>query len=295
MTMTAKRPMWSPEIWETIDQAILEENRRTEIAAKFLPQYGPMRDALTVPSDTTLTDSEKRPFFKIDEAATVPLVEIWVELVLTPQQVEREMDLKTARTLAIRATNFLVKGQDTLIFQGQAATRTPLFTSKRVQFRSGPAGPGLLNEPLPKDQVVTVRSLEPGKPLWRERTLEAVTEGIARLKAKGEYGPYALVLGDLPYGDAFSPLSGTMITAADRIVPLMEKGFYGTGTLPAEPVSTGLLVSLEGNTVDLVVGYDGIVSFLQEDDEGFYRFRVAKRFALRLKESGAVIKLAFEQ
>ena len=57
----------------------------------------------------------------------------------------------------------------------------------------------------------------------------------------------------------------TLIMPADRIKPLVTAGFYGTGTVP--PL-TGLLVSLGGNTMDLVVGMDVTTSFLQEDPDG---------------------------
>jgi uncharacterized linocin/CFP29 family protein len=85
-------------------------------------------------------------------------------------------------------------------------------------------------------------------------------------------------------------LEGTLAITADRIKPLVTAGFYGTGTVPP---STGLLVSLGGNTMDLVVGMDVATSFLQEDPDGRYRLRVWERFALRRKDSSAIIKLEF--
>ena len=84
-----------------------------------------------------------------------------------------------------------------------------------------------------------------------------------------------------PYADTYAPLATTLIMPADRIKPLVTAGFYGTGTVP--PL-TGLLVSLGGNTMDLVVGMDVTTSFLQEDPDGLYRLRVWERFALRRKD-----------
>ena len=66
--------------------------------------------------------------------------------------------------------------------------------------------------------------------------------------------------------------------------------FYGTGTLPA---STGLLVSVGGGPVDLVLGSDPEVEFMQIDAEGMYRFRTLERFALRVKDATAVMRLEF--
>lgn len=285
---------WSTETWEVIHQAVSHETERVEIGPKFLPPFKASPEALTVTSDTIVEGGE-REFLFIDEAATVPLVEIWVELSLTPQQVAKEMDIHSARTLAIRATNFLSRGEDALIFQGQAAVESdPQFTGGRVEHRSGPAGTGLLNAPLGEDQIVNVSSLAPAEPIFRERTLQAVTEGCARLKNDGHYGPYALVLNDIPFGDTFEPLPGTLIKTADRLRPMLKAGFYGTGTLPGDPCPMGLLIDVGGNSMDLVLGKAAHTTFLFDDAEGLYRFRVSKRFALRLKDPSAIIRLIFE-
>jgi len=173
--------------------------------------------------------------------------------------------------------------------------------------------------------------------VYQEATVAAVAQAFAILQGKGQYGPYALVLQTTPFADAHSPLATTLITPAEPIRHLMTAGFYGTGTLPpyqksnAPPSSgpvgaktpgqqtglptfisagnpsssiapvgyTGLVVSLGGNTMDLVRGEmqdgeDVIVRFEQKDVDGNYRFRVVERFALRLKDLTAVVMLAFE-
>jgi uncharacterized linocin/CFP29 family protein len=61
---------------------------------------------------------------------------------------------------------------------------------------------------------------------------------------------------------------------------------------------TGFVISLGGNTMDLVRGKmnsddDVVVRFEQKDTTGWYRFRVVQRFALRLKDITAVVQLQF--
>jgi hypothetical protein len=61
---------------------------------------------------------------------------------------------------------------------------------------------------------------------------------------------------------------------------------------------TGVIVSLTGNTMDLVRGQmdDGLdvsVTFNQKDATEQYRFRAAQRHALRVKDSTAIILLVF--
>jgi uncharacterized linocin/CFP29 family protein len=125
-----------------------------------------------------------------------------------------------------------------------------------------------------------------------------MSQGYSILQQNGHYGPYALVLQTIPYADAYAPVLGLVITA-DRIKPLVDAGFYGTGTLvsnapPTEPAFTGLLLSVEGNSMDLVVGHDATAAFMQEDPDGNFRFRILERFALRLKDFTAVIRLEFQ-
>jgi hypothetical protein len=39
---------------------------------------------------------------------------------------------------------------------------------------------------------------------------------------------------------------------------------------------------------------DATTAFMQQDTDGAYRFRVVERFALRLKDTTAVIRLEFQ-
>jgi uncharacterized linocin/CFP29 family protein len=315
MNLGREKLPWSQEIWNRIDQAVHDECQRTKIARRFLPMYGPVSPGeLIVNSDTVVREGQT---LTVNEAATIPLIELLVEFTLTLQQVDREAELTTAVTLATRAANLLAQAEDVVIFQGQSAISGPnphpLFAQNIVRFRSGPAGDGLLRaaDQNPAVQIIRVNALQPvdpndpNEPLrFGERTFGAVADAYSRLQSgnqlqQAHYGPYALVLHNEPYADTYAPLATTLIMPADRIRPLMTAGFYGTGTLPGRGATpsaretTGILVSLGGNTMDLVVGMDAITAFLQEDTEGRYRFRVYERFALRLKDRTSVIRFEF--
>jgi hypothetical protein len=60
------------------------------------------------------------------------------------------------------------------------------------------------------------------------------------------------------------------------------------------PSYYGSLVSLGGNAMDLVVGIEPTVGFMQQDVDGNFRFRVVERVALRLKDITAVVRLEFQ-
>jgi len=271
--------------------------------------------------------------FSVDEGATIRLNEYYVEFELTPQQVDQEeADFKllghsTAVTLATKAANILAQAEDLIIFQGQnAITGAVPFITQLVQTLGGnkPLDTGLLNfgvggtapavppitgpltpAPAAPIAVIPVPELAPAVPgvIYGPNTFEAVAQAYSQLQAVGQYGPYALVLETVPYADTFAPLPATLTLTADRIKPLVTAGYFGAGTLPPNPPVAaaappappyyGVLVSLGGNTMDLVVGIDPIAAFLQEDTTGNFRFRVLQRFALRVKDPTAITILKF--
>lgn len=225
----------------------------------------------------------------------------------------------TAATLATRAANILSQAQDTILFQGQNAfANSPLFQNKLVLSRGTPSDFGLLNiGGIQLQAVQVVKTGPPNQPAkYSENTVARINEAYSRLQNLGHYGPYACVLYFYPYADCYAPLPTTLIMPVDRIKPLMTEGFFGTGTVPGIPASAdpatqsvpglptdpaqpkvqsvGLVLSTGGNTMDLVIGQDPVAGFMQQDPDGNFRFRVLERFALRLKDSSAVIRLEFQ-
>jgi uncharacterized linocin/CFP29 family protein len=306
---------WSQDVWDRIDRAVHDEVMRTRVAAQFLPIHLVIPRTTSVPSDIITPPDATTQTLTVDEGATTRLNEYWVEFALTPQQVDHEtgdiseLGHSTAVTLATRAANILAQAEDLVIFQGQNAINAPNSLFKTiVRSRGVPADTGLLDlnlpgqsQPplLPPVQFVVVPLHDPAIPhIYGENTFSKVAQAYADLQGKGHYGPYALVLQTIPYADSYAPLRDTLIMPADRIKPLMTAGFYGTGTLPSNlPTKAsfaGLLVSLGGNTMDLVVGLDATTAFMQQDIDGAYRFRVVERFALRLKDTTAVVRLEFQ-
>ena len=317
---------WSKEVWDRIDKAVHTEMMRTRVGQKFLPIRPVFPRTTSVPSDFIGTPTQANPTFTVDEGETTRLNEFWVEFSLTPQQVDHEtgdlMELghSTALTLATRAANILAQAEDAVIFQGSNAFPQPsLFnppapaagaapTPPSVLNRGTPTDAGLLDLPiggaanpplLPAVQAVQVAPLAGSPGVYGSNTFQQVAKAYALLQGSGQYGPYALVLQTTPYADTYAPVAAGLVITADRIKPLTTAGFYGSGTLPTAnlpgaAVSSGVLVSLGGNTMDLVVGLDATTSFMQQDPNGTYRFRVVQRFALRLKDTTGVVRLEFQ-
>jgi len=312
---------WGKEIWDYIDMAVHDECTRVRVAAKYLPIHPVPDHTTTVPADSVSAPAEEAGVigaFAVDEGAVTRLIEFWVEFSLTPQQLEQESQItnahrghSTAVTLATRAANLLVRAEDMIVFQGHAAFGTDFF-QKNIRSRGVPADFGLLDiipagadSSVPEllgDQVITVERSDTTSPVpvYGENTFKAVAQGYAVLQDKGHYGPYGLTLQTVPFADTHAPLAGTLIMPADRIQPLATAGFYGSGTLAAatspdlEPQFTGSMVSVGGNTVDLVVGTDATTAFMQQNVDGNYQFRMLERMALRLKDISAVVRFEFQ-
>jgi hypothetical protein len=90
---------------------------------------------------------------------------------------------------------------------------------------------------------------------------------------------------------------GAAYAAASQIpnYPGLPQGGNPTPIAPSGlPSYYGSMVSLGGNTMDLVVGIEPTVGFMQQDVTGNFRFRVFERIALRLKDISAVIRLEFQ-
>jgi uncharacterized linocin/CFP29 family protein len=315
---------WSEDTWRAIHEVVNDEIGKVQVS-KFLPQHRVPPESTTAPSDTVLNPilaGEQLSTLTIDEGATTRLNEIWTEFALTPQQVHETANAKVphdtpAATLARRAAQYLALADDLVIFQGNSGYQVPFF-SQNVRHGMPPADGGLLSltggpylSPYPPIKVQPLGNPPSTGVQYGENTFTAVTQAISTLTSQGQPGPYALVLNTTPYADLFAAVgSGSLVVTADRIPPLITAGMFGTSTVPpsagllCSPAGSqrkppqgetyyGVLVSLGGNTVDVVVGLEATTQFLQQDPNGLWRFRVIERFALRLKDVAAVQVLEF--
>ncbi len=227
---------------------------------------------------------------------------------MTDQQVQKEQSLHTAVSLATRATNLLSQAEDLLVFQGRDVVDTDRFRKLNIRYRGSVdrfkeiVGRGLLKA---ASESVTVKAVDADK--YGQNTVTAVSEAKSNLTENAQNGPFALVLPTGPYADAYAPLKDTLATPADSIKALIASAtdggqtvarFFGTGALPtnvdAETASTGVLVSLGGNTMDLVVANAPTVEYTGYDrDQAEHCFRVFETFAFRPKVDTAIVTLAF--
>jgi uncharacterized linocin/CFP29 family protein len=270
---------WTPEIWADIDKAVMAEVSRLRVAQKVFPA-STNGNGQYVPADKF--DRDKMMIAD----GTKPYIEISVEFRLTQSQVDGESTLHIGRTLAQLATKSVAMAEDILLFQGHHA-QLPA-NVKVVNHES--ADDGLLGGRGTASLKVRLHDkAQPG--VYGSHTFQKVTEGIGLLIRQSQPGPYALILESSVYADASAPLEGTMVTTADRLEPLLQRGFYSTGALPER---TGLLVSVGGDPTTIFLGQDVITAYTQLDADGNSCFRVFERFQLVAREPEALLVLSFE-
>lgn len=274
---------WPESIWKDINETVVKEVAKVRIAQKVFPTTVFDNDPTEVINDVITF-----PALTIKEGATKPFVEIFREFPLTSAQVSKESEKKAGKTLARMAAKEIALAEDTVIFQGENGALPPNVEAEQRES----AADGLLGEAAA--ETIPVKKLDPKRPgiVYGENTFAAVTDGIAKLTSKGQAPNFALILPTAVYADTFVPPSpASLITTAERIRPLVEGGFYGTGTLPADK---GLLVALGGEPTSLYVGREALTEFVRKEGAN-YIFRVVERVQFVARDARAFVLLKFEK
>lgn len=274
---------WTDANWALIQKTVHDEAARLRVARQFLSLQTP-QDASTISADLINVNGERAWAQRGIEikTKTIEIVELAVNVFLTPQAAA-ESDLHSAVSLFTYAANLIAHAEDTLVFQGGDVIRRvdtyPVFRAVRV---TGDAGSGLLD----RNEVETVR-VEPVDGTYTSTLYAAVAKAATEVQAN-HAGRLALVLPSRVYPDAFRGQPGSR--PKDEIEAFVGDRFYASNGLPDD---RGLVLALDGNTMDLVVTLDATPTFLQVDAQGRFDFSVSERIALRVKDPTAVARLEF--
>jgi uncharacterized linocin/CFP29 family protein len=311
--------IWTPEVWGEIDKAVKEEWKQ-RVAQTVIK---------TVPMDGAANVASERIDLAIDvipEGQVLPFVEISREFTLTESQVENETTLRNGLKFARISARLVAMAEDAVIFQGQQGfdalvkrvqgqqqqqqqyqQQRPLlratnlksvqsgllgFASTAVQVNPVAAAQRLAGaRSVSGPEAQAAVAVQVTAVTYRENTVTAVFDGIAKLRQAGHPGPYALFLSPLTYADAYSPISDTLQTPADRLLPILKGGLQLANELPD---NRGLLISLGGEPVTIYLAQDIAVAFNQKDTEGNYRFRAFERVQVVARETSALVRMEFQ-
>jgi uncharacterized linocin/CFP29 family protein len=296
---------WTDEQWSRIQGAIQDAARRARVGASFLPTHGPLPPGQAYVSRLELqlgpplgraTES-----LEIDEGATLRLVTISCVINLKSVEVH-DPQLEAATQLLVRAATVLAHLEDEIIFnglstefgdparRGRATALAPEdFTTRPNIYIVSAFNEeflGLLRQGRAPVQVARFGARESfaGQPKGTSLAL-SVADAVARLESAGQYGPFACVLGHDLYLAANQP-TDSLVVPSELVRSYLSGGpFLRCSAMPPQ---WGIVMAMAGSPVDLVVGHDLHLEYIQRTPEGGYTVRLAEKFRVRIKQSDAI-------
>ena len=119
---------------------------------------------------------------------------------------------------------------------------------------------------------------------------------MAHLQSQGYGKPFICVLDSQRYADALTPAGDALTVPADRLEPTLgHKLVLSSALQPNKGERAGVLLSLAGDAVDLVMATEAVPEFTFVNEKGRLVFRVVERFALRIKDQAAIVVLTFKE
>jgi uncharacterized linocin/CFP29 family protein len=272
---------WSDAQWQKVKDAVNDAFGKASVASAFLPMYGPL------PGGTETVRNERLirvdvltpktpPTLKLDadhDDVNLKLVNLTVNVELSSEQVADET-LSNAMLAFRRAANILAQEEDRIVFEGFGrgfrVDDSPIVVNNVVAQR------GLADLPARQDFRTLDGTVTPG-----QAVVSAVVKAIHDLEDRSHAAPFACVLGNTLFEQVHEP-SISLVLPADRVTPLLKGGpLLRSGKMDDD---TGIVVSLAGNAVDIVVGTPPTVQFLQRQTDARFLFRVYERFVLRIRD-----------
>jgi len=298
---------WTAEQWNLLNRVVQQEAARARSAANFLPLVGPLAsdvdfvraNLLLEPphrqADTAATNPNPPVGFGVQDRDVIQLASLQVTVPVRSAQMA-DPELESVQLLFRRAANVLARLEDFLVFQGQpAAGRAPALAYEKLPpiwtITGGGANPGLypiedpkrLINPYGQKHTDDIDKIQPGSLL-----VSLISEAIGRLEDAGQFGPFALVLGQGLFTEAQTPNAQSLVLPQDRILPFLGSGGSLLRSSTIAPHS-GVLLALAGQPVELVVASDMAVSFLQITPDPAYLFRVSEKICLRIRQPQAIL------
>ena len=290
---------WDQAIWQDINDAVVREVAKVRTAQKVFPTVI-YDDEPTELQNHVISSDPETGEMSVKEGQTKPYVEIYQEFRLTSAQVSNEGQLELCKSLARMAAKMLALAEDAILFSGvkgviPAAVKDDGSITNAENGLLGVADPlesGTLDDAditkgsVPID-VYRVEEATSGV-IYGQKLFAAVVNGIAKLTAKGQAPPYALLLPTKVYADSYAPPGNqSLVTTAERIRPLLEGGFYGTGSLPSD---TGLLVALAGDPIGLYLSREAKAEFIRKECAK-HIFKVSERFQFVVRDARSLVAL----
>jgi uncharacterized linocin/CFP29 family protein len=299
---------WSAAQWETVNNTVSEAFAKASVAGAFLPCYGPLSGSAENVREVTFDPAAAT--LRVRDDTTVRFFNLTVDVELSSEQVADD-GLSSALWAFRRAANNLAQVEDDIVFNGYGPARqavriilpaVPDLVLGVVQTPSHPdTRGGLVNDHTANQIDRSARDLararaaatKPAKrgarapaapPTAGDHVVKEVAAAVVDLERNAHPGPFACVLGAAAFVAVHTPAEG-LVLPADRITPILNGPLLRSGRMGEDQ---GIVVSLAGNDIDIVVATPPKTQFLQMTSEARYFFRVYEKFVLRIKDQTAV-------
>ena len=259
---------FSSDLWNKIDDAVVNAARRVLTGRKFLTLYGPLgAEALSVPID----DLSRRGLVEEDGLLVKNGARTYSELPLlysdfTLYWRDLENSLKNGLPLdlsaAVEAAVTCAKKEDEFIF----------FGSEALGYK------GLLT-------AAGTSHIKRSDWSIGENPFADIAKGIELLTEKGFVGRLALVLSPNLYTQLQRIQPGTGRMEIERVSALVDGNIFRTPVLGTD---RAILVCAEAQNVDLAVGLDFSTAYLELKDLN-HSLRILETVLPRIKRSDAIV------
>ncbi|MET0410563.1 MAG: family 1 encapsulin nanocompartment shell protein [Polyangiaceae bacterium] len=273
---------WTEDQLSRIRTTVAEEAQRARVLAQALPLSGPEeRSTVSIPSFALAVDANPTPQrLTVNSEPILPLACIAINVQLRSHEIA-DPSLSAALVQFRRAANIIARLEDLLVANGWDPTVVPT-----------PPPPLVYTVSLDRktDGLLTVPGTVPvpTKVTSDVTVVSAIVEAIGLLEQNGNGAPYAAVLGHELFQFAHVP-SVAYVLPRDRVLPFLQGPLLRSSALPPDK---GIVISLAGSPVEIVVASDISVRYLQTTLEPRYVFRVSERIALRVKDPTAIALLS---
>ncbi|MEA5002099.1 MAG: family 1 encapsulin nanocompartment shell protein [Christensenella sp.] len=257
---------FSGELWDKIDEAVVDSARRILVGRRFLTIFGP----LGAGAQSINIDSEKKAETSKDgvvrttgrQYAEIPQVYDDFFMLWRDIEASEKSGYPVDISSAMAAAESLSRREDKLIFFGDKALGVS----------------GILNAP-------GANKVKRGDWATGENAFTDIAKGISILDEKGYLGRYALVLSPDLYLDLQRIQPGTGLMEIDRVGRMVDGRVFRA---PVLGTKTAVLVCCEPQYMDLVIGVDMTTSYLELVDLN-HHMRVLETVLPRIKRQDAIV------
>jgi uncharacterized linocin/CFP29 family protein len=259
--------------WHRIDEAVVETARRMLVGRRMLSILGPLGSGVyslpySVFSGNTragvdMTGEQEEFVVAAEHRVTINLPILYKDFKIVWRDVEADRHLGIpldVSTAAVAAT-FVATQEDNLIFNGNAELgHEGIFTAS-----------GRLKVPTSN---------------WEKSgsALADAVQATSTLAAAGHYGPYAMVVSPVLFGNMVRVYGNTGMLELDQVKALISGGVHYSNVVPGKKAA---VIALGQQNLNLAIGQDMVTGYTGPVNMN-HLFRVMETLALLIRRPDAI-------